>query len=86
MWLPGPVYERVPQFWLLLGILFMTSGAYLGFDYELTFLYFGVGVLCVVWSIGIFVVRSRNRCDPTRKPMRIIKDEQPAEETTAQPG
>ena len=97
MWLPTPIYERVPQFWLLLGLLFMTSGTYLGFDYGLSFVYFGVGFLCVIWSIGIFVMRSRNRCDPTRTPMRIIKEEddaaaneqtaeRSAETSSAQPG
>ena len=75
MWLPTPVYERIPQFWLLLGLLFMTSGTYLGFEYQLSFLYFGVGFVCVVWGIAIFVKRSRYRSDPVRKPMTIIKDE-----------
>ena len=57
MWIPTPIYERIPQFWLLLGLLFMSSGLYLGFDYQLTFLYFGTGVVCFVWSIRIFVMR-----------------------------
>jgi len=78
MWLPTPVYERIPQFWLLLGLLFMTSGTYLGFDFSLSFLYFGVGFLCVIWSVSLFVMRSRNRCDPTRTPMTIIEEEKPA--------
>ena len=77
MWLPGPFYERVPQFWLMLGLLFIATGTYLGFDYEFTFLYIGVGLVCVVWSIGVVVVRSKNRHNPTRKPVRIVKDEQP---------
>jgi hypothetical protein len=42
---------------LLLGLLFMSSGVYLGFDYELTFLYFGTGVFCVVWGARIFMMR-----------------------------
>ena len=25
MWIPTPIYERLPQFWLLLGLLFMAS-------------------------------------------------------------
>ena len=57
MWIPTPIYERIPQFWLLLSLLFMSSGVYLGFDYELTFLYFGTGVFCVVWGARIFVMR-----------------------------
>ena len=56
MWIPTPIYERIPQFWLLLGVLFMSSGVYLGFDYELTFLYFGTGVFCVVWGTRIILM------------------------------
>ena len=67
MWLPTPVYERIPQFWLLIGLLFMSSGLYLGFDYELSFVYFGVGVFCVAWGALIFIKRMRYRNDPPRK-------------------
>ncbi len=58
MWLPEPLYERVPQFWLLLGLLFFAFGLYLGFDYQLIFAYLGVGVLCIMRSIWIFQARS----------------------------
>lgn len=53
-----PIYERVPQFWFLLGLLFMSSGSYLGFDYSLTFMYFGVGLACTAWSLWIFIKRA----------------------------
>jgi hypothetical protein len=61
MWIPTPIYDRVPQFWLLLGLLFMSSGTYLGFDYALTKLYFGAGLVCCLWSLWIFAMRLRNR-------------------------
>ena len=61
MWIPTPVYERIQQFWLLLGLLFMSSGTYLGFDYSLSFVYFGVGFVCCIWSLWIFSMRLRNR-------------------------
>lgn len=64
MWLPTPVYERIPQFWLLLGLLFMSSGTYLGFDYALSFVYFGVGFICCIWSLWIFSMRLRARKAP----------------------
>lgn len=67
MWLPTPVYERLPQFWLLLGLLFMSSGVHLGFDYELSFVYSGVGAACVVWSIAIFVKRLSYRKTSARE-------------------
>ena len=74
MWLPTPIYERVPQFWILLGLLFMSSGTYLGFDYALSFLYFAVGFACTVWSVSIYVKRARYRNNPTRKPIPTIGD------------
>ena len=60
MLLPTSIYERVPQFWLLLGLLFMSSGAYVGFEYSVSFLYFGVGLFSCVWSLYVYVLRSRN--------------------------
>jgi len=64
MRLPTPIYERLPQFWLLLGILFMASGTFLGFDFGLTFVYFSVGFLCCMWSMWVFTMRLRNRNAP----------------------
>ena len=64
MYIPTPIYERVPQFWLLLGLLFMSSGTYLGFDYSLSFLYFAVGFVCCAWSTKIFVMRAHYRNAP----------------------
>ena len=61
MWIPTPIYERLPQFWLLLGLLFMSSGTYLGFDYWLSFVYFGVGFACTAWSLIVFSMRLRSR-------------------------
>ena len=75
MWLPTPIYERVPQFWLLLGLLFMTSGTYLGFDYALSFVYFAVGFACAIWSVTIYVRRASHRTNPTRKPIVTITEE-----------
>jgi hypothetical protein len=72
MWLPTPIYERVPQFWLLLGLLFMSSGTYLGFDYSLSFVYFGVGFICGLWSLWIFSMRLSAR--------REMKDQQRLEQ------
>ncbi len=92
MWLPTPLYERVPQFWLLLGLLFITSGIYLGFDYSLSFGYFAVGLACVVWSVTVFVRRTRYRNNPTRKPVVTSTEEdaqisvQTAEATEAPSG
>jgi len=75
MWLPTPIYERLPQFWLLMGLLFMSGGTYIGFDYSLSFAYFGVGFACVIWSLNVFAMRQRSRQD--------AGDDTDVEQTTA---
>jgi len=57
MWLPSPIYERIPQFWLLMGLMFFAFGLYLGFDYQLIFAYLALGVMCVGRSLWIFQAR-----------------------------
>ena len=85
MWLPTPIYERIPQFWFLLGLLFMTSGTYLGFDYSLSFLYFGVGFGCCLWGIWIFTTRARTRFE-ARKSQREADRVEQAKQAEQQPG
>jgi hypothetical protein len=75
MWLPTPIYERVTQFWLLIGLLFMSSGTYLGFDYSLSFLYFGVGIVCIIWSGTVYVRRARYRSSSSRNSIPTITEE-----------
>jgi hypothetical protein len=64
MWLPTPVYERLPQFFLLLGLLFVSNGLYLGFDFGVAFVYIGFGMWCSAYGVGIFVVRMVRRSQP----------------------
>ena len=61
MWLPLPIYERIPQFWLLLGLLLISSAAYLSFDYAPSFVYFGAGLFCCLNSLRIFTMRLEYR-------------------------
>jgi len=42
----------------------MSSGVYLGFDYQLTFVCFGTGIFCAAWGIRIFVMRFIYRNKP----------------------
>lgn len=61
MWLPTAIYERIPYFWMLLGILFMVSGIYLGLGFALAFVYFGFGFFCLAWGACIVAMRSKHR-------------------------
>lgn len=89
MWLPNPVYERISQFWLFLGLMFIGSGVYLGPDYALSLLYFAVGFACIIWSVCVFVMRSRHRINPVRRPIFDATDDEvevEVEQPTGQPG
>ena len=61
MWLPTPVYERIPQFWFLLGLLFIANGLYLGIDFVISLGYIAVGALCCAYGVGIALIRMRYR-------------------------
>jgi uncharacterized membrane protein HdeD (DUF308 family) len=47
--------ERAPMVWLLLGLLIITGGLYLGFDNSLSFVYMLVGAFCSVYGIILFI-------------------------------
>jgi len=64
MWIPSPIYERIPQFWFLLGLLFITAGLYLGFEFVLSFYYCALGSLCCVYAAAIFFMRMNYRQNP----------------------
>jgi hypothetical protein len=64
MWLPTPIYERIPQFWFLLGLLFISTGLYLGFEFALSFWYIAVGFSSCAYGVGIFLARLAHRQSP----------------------
>ena len=49
------VFERLPMVWLLLGLLFIATGLYLGFDYKVTFVYLIVGAFCSLYGLLLFI-------------------------------
>ncbi len=61
MWIPTPVYERIPQVWFLLGLLFIANGLYIGLDIAIAFGYAAIGFSCCIYGIGIAIVRIRHR-------------------------
>ena len=61
MWIPTPFYERIPQFMLLVGVIFISSAVYLGFAYPMSQFYFGVGVACCFWGLVVFALRRHYR-------------------------
>jgi len=61
MWLAIPVYERLPQLWFLMGLLFIANGLYLGIDLAISLGYIAVGGLCCAYGVGIALIRMRHR-------------------------
>jgi len=61
MWLPTPIYERIPQFWFLMGLLFIANGLYLGIDFVISLGYIAVGVLCCAYGVGVALIRMQYR-------------------------
>lgn len=61
MWIPAPIYERIPQFWILLALLFIALGLYIGFEFEFIFFYLALGFVCCWRGIWIQLMRLRFR-------------------------
>ncbi len=76
MWLPTPIYEseRTPHLWMLMAVLFVALGLYIGFAYELTIFYVALGIFCA--GRGFHVQRMRRN---------YRQEERPEEETDADP-
>jgi len=56
MRLISEIFERQPQVWVLLGLLMIASGVYLGFEYSVVFAYIGLGFFCFVYGVALYVL------------------------------
>lgn len=54
-------FERAPLVWLLLGLLLISGGLYLGFDHPLTIVYMLVGMFCSLYGPLLFVFKRREQ-------------------------
>ncbi len=61
MWIPTPIYERIPQFWFLLGLLFIANGLYIGLDMAIAFGYAAIGFSCCAYGIALAIARMKYR-------------------------
>jgi len=61
MWLPTPIYEKTPQLWLLMALLFVVLGLYIGFGYKLTYFYVLLGLVCGVRGVQVWRMRLSHR-------------------------
>jgi hypothetical protein len=77
MWLPTPIYERTPQLWLLMAVLFVVLAAYIGFAYKLTIFYVVLGIICA--GRGLHILSMRRNYRRSKAVEAEIIDEEAAE-------
>lgn len=58
MFLPENIYNRIPQIWILMGLMFFACGLYLGFEYQMVYAYLGMGAVSILRGIWIYNARS----------------------------
>ena len=61
MQIRADIFERAPMVWLLLGLLLISGGLYLGFDHALTFVYVLVGIFCALYGPLLFFFKKREQ-------------------------
>ena len=61
MWIPKPIYDHAPLFWLLLGALFLAGAIYLSLSDGLRAAYYVFAVFCFAHAVWTFVARRRFR-------------------------
>ena len=55
------VFERLPMVWLLVGLLMISAGLYLGFEYSLSFAYVFLGMGCSFYGLLLFIFMRREQ-------------------------
>ena len=63
MWLPPPIYERLPMFWIVLGLLFILGGLYIGLEMTPALGYVTVGIACFFAGVVVTGLRTKYRRD-----------------------
>lgn len=63
MWIPNPVYDRAPHYWLFLGLLLIIVGIYLGVEINSLYMYLGVavGLAACMWGLRVFSKRAEKQ-------------------------
>ena len=69
MWLPAPIYERLPQVWLLFGASTTICAFYIGLDAPLMLAYVMLGVVCMLMSLHRKMQRREYRAQSGRTPL-----------------
>lgn len=63
MWLPTPIYKRIPVGWFVAGLLFIAYSLYLGLDIKGSLTYVALGVVCCGAGVATAMLRARHSRD-----------------------
>lgn len=61
MWIPGPIYERLPYAYIIGGVLFISGTLYIGFSAPGAPLYIACGLFSTAYGVVIHGKRQANR-------------------------
>jgi len=70
MLLPDNIYRRIPQYWILAGVLFLFFGLIAGRTYSLFPVYMGFGALSIARGIWIYQARWKHHHKNEMKMLR----------------
>jgi hypothetical protein len=62
--IPEKYYERIPQFYFIVGILLLANSFYLGIDDFASYFYMAFGFVSLLYAVGVKRARERNRNYP----------------------
>lgn len=84
MHIPEKYYERIPQFYFIVGILLLANSFYLGIDDFAAYFYMAFGFVSLLYAVGVKRARERNRNYP-ESAMSEESEQESAPETEASP-
>jgi len=67
MWLPAPIYERLPLTYVVIGLLFFAGTLYIGLDAEMSEIYMGLGFISMLGGLVVFLRRRTERARQTEE-------------------
>ena len=78
MHIPEKYYERIPQFYFIVGVLLLANSYYLGIDNFAAYFYMAFGFVSLLYAVGVKKARERNRNYP-------LTDDVPQTESDPEP-
>lgn len=64
MHIPDKYYERIPQFYFIVGVLLLVNSMYLGMENFAAYFYLAFGCVSILYAVGVKRARERNRDYP----------------------